>query len=157
MYELNNLLMSSFSQWLKNNRKKSGFTLEQLRSAIGDICTVAYLSKLENDKYKSKKGEPMRPDREIVVALAEAFHENIDNALHLAGYAVSSESFPKLPSFLHQINWLEFTKDELFAVERFIGFLMYERHRTHIMVKEGVKELFSHVDDNKLNNFKKTG
>jgi len=84
-------LMSKFSDWLKHNRKKSGMTLIQLKSAIGDLCSDAYLSKLENDRYKGKKGLPNRPDKEIVLALADVFKENPDKVLILAGYLPENE------------------------------------------------------------------
>jgi transcriptional regulator with XRE-family HTH domain len=121
MYKLNSLLMSSFSQWLKENRKKSGLTLEQLRSAIGDLCTVAYLSKLENDKYKGKKGSSTRPDREIVIALAEAFHQKPDEALRLADYANISEK-SHIPDFLYRIDWQKFSPTALNEIKSFIEF-----------------------------------
>jgi transcriptional regulator with XRE-family HTH domain len=133
MYELNKLLMSSFSQWLKENRKKSGLTLEQLRTAIGDLCTVAYLSKLENDKYKGKKGLSTRPDREIVVALAEAFHENLNEVLTLADYASTNENIHKIPSIFHKYDWETFNKTELEMLETFIGYLIFKRHKTTVV------------------------
>ena len=94
---MNNLLVvMTFAEWLKTNREKHKLTLVRLADKIGNICSDAYLSKLENAKYKSKKGNPMRPDKEIVIALADVFGANQESVLNLAGYATDSPLPPEL-------------------------------------------------------------
>ena len=81
------LMSNNFSEWLKTNRKKSGLTLIQTRDRINNLCSDAYISRLENARYDNKKGKPPQPDIEIVDALAEAFGRPIDEARLAAGYA----------------------------------------------------------------------
>jgi transcriptional regulator with XRE-family HTH domain len=150
---INKKLMSDFSQWLKKKRKESGMTLIQLKAAIGDLVTDAYLSKIENDRFANKKGQPSRPNKELVIALAEAFKEDVGFVLNLAGYP--TENVRQIPSFIYSINWLEFNDEEKFAVERFIGFLMYERHRDNVVIDLEPGELFGTTTTN--NNVKKVG
>ena len=78
-----------FSQWLKLSRKEAGLTLVQLRERINNMCTDAYLSRLEHERYVSKKGQQMMPARDLVIALAEAFGKDVDEALTIAGYSPS--------------------------------------------------------------------
>jgi transcriptional regulator with XRE-family HTH domain len=125
-----------FAEWLKTNRKKSGYSLRVLADKIGNICSDAYLSQLENNRYRGKKGEPMRPDREIVVALAEAFHENLNEVLKLADYAPANENFHKFPPVLHKFDWETFNKIELEMLETFINYLIYSRQKTTVVRTE---------------------
>jgi transcriptional regulator with XRE-family HTH domain len=104
------------------NREKSKMTLMQLKSAIGDLCTDAYLSKLENDKNANKKGQPTRPDKEIVTALAEVFKEDVEYALWLADYAAPTFIKQQQPSFIHQIDWQALSPSDLAEIESFIQF-----------------------------------
>jgi hypothetical protein len=73
--------------------------------------------------------------------------------LNLAGYP--TENVRQIPSFIYSINWLEFNDEEKFAVERFIGFLMYERHRDNVVIDLEPGELFGTTTTN--NNVKKVG
>lgn len=95
------LMKSAFSIWLKKHREESGLTLIQLRDKIGKLCSDAYLSKLENDKYKGKKGKPAQPDIEIVEALALAFNRPIDEARLAAGYAPKNPDLPHNDKLMH--------------------------------------------------------
>lgn len=111
---MNKKLMNKFSEWLKRKRKESGLTLMQLKSAIGDLVSDAYLSKLENDKYKGKKGLPPRPDKELVIALAEVFRDDVDYVLTLAGYPVekNAESFEIINGARVSFEHEKFTKEQ---------------------------------------------
>lgn len=82
-----NYFIMDFAEWLKTNRKTSGLSLRRLADTIGNLCSDAYLSQLENRRYKGKKGALMQPAKEIVIALAETFGEDVDFALKLADYA----------------------------------------------------------------------
>jgi transcriptional regulator with XRE-family HTH domain len=115
----NNLTIMDFAEWLKTNRKKSGYSLRVLADKIGNICSDAYLSQLENRRYRGKKGELMRPDREIVAALADVFHQDADYALNLAGH-VSEKSH--IPDFIYQIDWQKFSPTALNEIKSFIEF-----------------------------------
>lgn len=84
--------LMDFAEWLKINREREKVSLRRLADKIGNLCSDAYLSQLENRRYKSKKGELMRPAKEIVVALAEALHANTDEALRLADYAPEGDT-----------------------------------------------------------------
>ena len=88
------LMASEFSKWLKDYRRESGLTLIQLRDAIGNLCTDAYLSRLENDRFAGKKGKPAQPSLEIVDALAKALNRPTDEARLAAGYAPLSKTLP---------------------------------------------------------------
>lgn len=80
------LAMSDFSEWLRDNRLKAGLSLRQLERRINRACTFAYLDQLEKD-VRGKKGRPLRPDLEIVDALARAFNQPKEEARRAAGYA----------------------------------------------------------------------
>lgn len=84
--------ISSFGQQLKQKRKKAGLTQSQLAQRANYICTEAYISQLENNKYVGKKGEPMRPSVEIVDALAIALNWSVGEARVAAGWAPPVES-----------------------------------------------------------------
>jgi hypothetical protein len=114
------------------------------------------LSRIFNDTPHKITGAPPRVTRPTVEKIAQAIGWNLDEALDAAGFT-SENILKQLPPFLYQINWQDFAPEETFAIESFIGFLLYQRNRSQVLVTEGVKELFSHLDDNKLNNFKKTG
>lgn len=87
-----NNLMKDFADWLKTNREREKLSLRELVDKIDHICSDAFLSQLENRRYIGKKGEPMRPDKQIVIALANVFHQDVNEALKLARHAPLSES-----------------------------------------------------------------
>lgn len=120
---MNKKLMSRFSEWLKTNRKLSGLTLMQLKSAIGDLCSDAYLSQLENDRYKGKKGNPKKPDKTIVIALARVFNADVDKVLELTDYAPTNQ----LPAELNAIGFNELSKEDLEKIASYIQFLKSQK------------------------------
>lgn len=87
IYCIKNNLMKDFAEWLKTNRQREKVSLRRLADKIGNLCSDAFLSQIENRKYPGKKGKLMRPDREIVIALAKALHADENEALRLADYA----------------------------------------------------------------------
>lgn len=129
----NVLMVMDFAEWLKTNRTKSKLSLRRLADRINNICSDAYLSQLENRRYLGKKGEPMRPDKEIVLALADVFRENPDVALNLAGYP--SENIPNLPEFLYKKNWNILTLHDLYVAEKFIDYLIFEKAENERILK----------------------
>lgn len=118
---MDNLLVMTFAEWLKTTRKSEGVSLSRLVEKIGNLCSDAYLSKLENARYIGKKGNPTRPDKEIVIALADALHTDRSYVLQLAGYAVELPQFPpeiqteltKLNNKLSAENISETDKDRI--------------------------------------------
>ena len=82
----------SFGTWLKEERKRKGFTQESLAKAAGDVCTSAYISNLERNQDIGKKGRPTRPGEEIVDALADALGVPRGLARSAAGYAAPIEA-----------------------------------------------------------------
>lgn len=115
-----------FAEWLKTNRKREKISLRRLADKIGNLCSDAYLSQLEKRKYPGKKGKPMRPNREIVIALAEALNADVNEALVLADYA-PEEKQKSLPSFLYTINFSIFSDADLKEIENFIRFKLERR------------------------------
>lgn len=111
------LMANAFSLWLKKHRAESGLTLIQLRDKIGNLCSDAYLSKLENDRYKGKKGRPAQPDIEIVEALAAALHRPTDEARLAAGYAPATAPIvsPQILDALRRVSPLAPADAELLA------------------------------------------
>jgi transcriptional regulator with XRE-family HTH domain len=120
---MNQKLMSELSKWLKHYRKESGLTLLQLKAAIGDLCSDAYLSKIENNRYKGKKGNPPRVDIEIVDALAVALNRPVDEARNAAGYSAKNTI---LPDELRGIDFTKFTSEQLTRIKNFIVFTAVE-------------------------------
>lgn len=118
-----------FAEWLKSNRQREKLSLRRLSEKIGGLCSDAYLSQLENRRYLGKKGKPMRPDREIVVALAEALNADVDRALALADYAPEQEHV--FPAFLSKIDFSIFDPDDLRNIESFIKFKRWEKLFSH--------------------------
>lgn len=116
--------MTKFSDWLKTYRKESGLSLMQLKAAIGDLCSDAYLSKLENDRYRGKKGKPALPDIEIVDALATALNRPVDEARLAAGYAARDNI---LPEQLRDIPFSRLDNSALAQVRQFVLFLLNQR------------------------------
>jgi transcriptional regulator with XRE-family HTH domain len=124
----NKLMANTFSIWLKKYRQESGLTLAQLRGAIDNLCSDAYLSKLENDRYRGKKGNPAQPDIEIVEALAKALNRPIDEARLAAGYA-PTEQHQILPSQLRHIDFSLFNENELIEIRNFIEYVLFVKLR----------------------------
>ena len=79
--------INPFGAWLRLHRANAEISLLDLVAKIGNLCSDAYLSKLENDTKKGKRGNFKRPDIEIVDALAEALHRPKDEARVAAEYA----------------------------------------------------------------------
>src|SRR5687768_6386912 len=113
-------LVMDFAEWLKTNRAASRLSLRSLAKKIDYLCSDAYLSQLENRRYKGKKGKLMQPDQEIVIALAGALNKNIDEALMIAGYA-PRESV--LPDELRGIDFSIFKAEGLRQIKNYIEFL----------------------------------
>ncbi len=87
--------MEDFAELLKTSRvnwKPKKISLKKLADAIDNICSDAFLSQLENRRYKGKKGELMRPGKDIVIALAKFFNWNLNEALKLAGHSPVDET-----------------------------------------------------------------
>ena len=128
------LMASEFSKWLKENRRKSELTLIQLRDKISGLCTDAYLSRLENDKFKSKKGNPAQPDIEIVESLAIALNRPIDEARWAAGYKLLKDS--NLPYELASIDYSVFTSEEIKEIADFINFKLMQKLATKAVITD---------------------
>lgn len=76
----------TFGAWLKDRRKLHRLTQEELAAAAGGICTGAYISTLEKSARTKKTGRLVRPDEQIVEALAQAMGESVAEARAAAGY-----------------------------------------------------------------------
>lgn len=94
----NFLKVMDFAEWLKTNRELKGYSQRRLAKEVDYLCSDAFISQIETRKYVGKKGNPMKPDREIVIALAKALNADVDKALNLAGYASNSA-----PGFLRRV------------------------------------------------------
>ena len=90
------------------------------------MVSDAYLSKLENDKYKGKKGQPTRPDKELVIALADVFRANQDYVLNLAGYPTEIKV---LPSELAIIDYDGFDEQDLEEIAEYINFKRAQKEK----------------------------
>jgi hypothetical protein len=115
-------LMNDFAELLKTSRenwKPKKISLKKLAEAIDNICSDAYLSQLENRRYEGKKGNPMRPDKEIVIALSKFFNWDLNEALKLAGHP-SEEKV--LPAPLSVSDFDGFDKDDLKEISEYIKF-----------------------------------
>lgn len=75
----------SFGKWLKEARRCRGLT----QAALASACDVSdtYISRLENEHDRTKRGDPVRPALEIVDGLAGALGVSIEEARLVAGYA----------------------------------------------------------------------
>lgn len=120
-------LMEDFAELLKTSRenwKPKKISLKKLAKAIDNICSDAYLSQLENRRYKGKKGNPMRPDKEIVVALAKFFGWDLNHALTLAGHPPEKTS---VPQDLASTGYLQLSNEDKAKAAEFINFLKSQR------------------------------
>ena len=76
----------TLGQLIKTERNKRGWSIRDLADQIGNICRHQYLSLLEKDPVSKKSGDPIKPRREILEALAKAFRLPVHTVLHAAGY-----------------------------------------------------------------------
>lgn len=76
----------TLGQLIKTERNKRGWSIRDLADQIDNICRHQYLSLLEKDPVSKKSGDPIKPRREILEALAKAFHLPVHTVLHAAGY-----------------------------------------------------------------------
>lgn len=91
----------SFGSWLKQARAERGLSLRQLARRANNVCTFGYIAQLEHET-RGKKGQEMRPDLEIVDALAIALDKPINDARSAAGYAPLSAT-PQEPQTAREL------------------------------------------------------
>jgi transcriptional regulator with XRE-family HTH domain len=77
---------SLFGAVLREKRKAKEWSQDTLVERSGHVCSKSFISQLETNKYVSDSGEPMRPNVEIVNALAEALGESKNEFRRLAGH-----------------------------------------------------------------------
>ncbi len=80
----NVVVMETFGKWLLRHRKQLGLNQGDVAKKA-DVST-SYVSTLEREQPHSLTGEKIQPDREKVIALAQAVNGNIDEALRLSGF-----------------------------------------------------------------------
>lgn len=107
----------SFGEWLKLKRKAAKLSQDKLAALAvlnnGYKYTAQYISNIERGYDKNKKGDPTRPDRDLVIALAKALNQDINEALTEADYSaeILSEEFEVLDGislkFQNSNNWSE--------------------------------------------------
>lgn len=84
-----------FGEWLRGNRKAAKLSQVQLAARATDQgfpVTDAYVSMIEREYDKNKKGQPTRVNQDLVVAFAKALGVPIDEALLAAGYAPTQQT-----------------------------------------------------------------
>lgn len=86
-----------FGAVLAAKRRERGLTQDQLIARAGNVCTKAFISQLENDRYRKQTGEPMQPDIAIVEALADALGEPRNYFRRLTGYPLIEDELPQDP------------------------------------------------------------
>lgn len=118
-------LIMDFADWLKTNREESRLSLRALAKAIDNLCSDAFLSQLENRRYKGKKGALMQPDKLIVIALAKVFGANVDRALVLADYP--PENAFEIPPEIAAVGFEGLSPDDIKNVAKYMRFLKSEK------------------------------
>lgn len=92
----------TFGDWLRETREKRGFGVRQLAGLTNGAVSASYISYLEKNVYKGKKGNPTRPDPEKVDALAKVLGVTIGEARLAAGLAPP----PNTPEYESEIQQL---------------------------------------------------
>lgn len=107
-----------FGAWLREKRTAKGLSLRGLARLTNGACTYGYISQLESDNYRGKKGNPVKPDREIVIALALALNESPTLALKMTDYSSADLSDLNTADnelaflFLDSRNWSDENRTE---------------------------------------------
>lgn len=127
--------MQDFAEWLKINRQREKISLRNLAEKIGNLCSDAFLSQIENRRYRGKKGNLMRPDKEIVIALAKALNTSENEALKLADYAPKNDAIETIDDefaalFYDSAHWSEENRNEAFENAKLIFKRYQEKERT---------------------------
>jgi transcriptional regulator with XRE-family HTH domain len=126
-------MMNNFGEWLVKWRGESGLSLRNLEKRINKICTFGYLNQLEQE-VKGKKGQVMRPDENIVEALAVALNRPIDEARLAAGYKEKRV----VPDIIKQIDFSIFTEEGLKTIKTMIEII--SQTRPDLIVAEADKD-----------------
>lgn len=79
----------TFGQWLKSHRQQLDLYQSHVAKKAG--VSTSYVSNIERTQPHTVTGRPIHPERDKVIALAQAVEGNVDEALLLAGYAPVSE------------------------------------------------------------------
>jgi transcriptional regulator with XRE-family HTH domain len=81
----NIVVMENFGKWLKRHR----LALEMNQKDVAKLAeiSVSYVSTLERSQPHSLTGESIRPEPEVVAALAKAVKGNLAEAMAFFGYA----------------------------------------------------------------------
>lgn len=77
--------MNNFGEWLRAKRIDLGLKQADVARRAG--VSVSYVSTLERSQPHSTTGARLTPERSKLTALAKAVQGDIDEALHLCGYA----------------------------------------------------------------------
>ena len=112
-------ISNPFGEWLKDKRINKKWSTRKLAKKAGDVCSYVYIYQIENNSYVSKKGKPMRPCEEIIMALAAALEADVEEALELAGYATKTAS--QIPEEILSIGFDELTREQIKEVAEFMG------------------------------------
>lgn len=93
----------NFGETLKKKRKEAKLSQEELAELAvvdGYKYTGAYISNIERGYDKNKKGEPTRPNKDLVIAMANVLNWDVNDALTSAGHA----PLPGSPQYEAQTN-----------------------------------------------------
>lgn len=129
----NLVVMQNFGEWLRTNRKKHGWTQEDLHKKSG--VSSSYISTLERNQPHSVTGASLRPEPDKVKALAEALGEDEAEALRIAGYAsLDQPSLREIDGefaalFYESAEWSEENRAEAFDMAKLIFKRFKEKER----------------------------
>lgn len=109
----------NFGTWLKSTREAKRISGVELERKTG--ISRQYISNLERGVKTDKKGSPIRPSREKVIALAKALNADENEALKLAGYASDADGLV-IVGFGDELD-----PDDVAKIKSYIAFLKSQK------------------------------
>ncbi len=105
-------VVMGFGEKLRAKRKEVGLSQLKLADRVTDMgvpVTDAYISMIEREYDKNKKGEPTRVNRDLVFAIAKVLNWDSDEALAAADYAPTTtvtrpQTIPELIEALERLG-----------------------------------------------------
>jgi transcriptional regulator with XRE-family HTH domain len=85
----NFFVMKTFGDWLRDQRKALGLKQDDVAKRAG--ISVSYVSTLERNQPNTTTGKEIRPEPEIIEALAKAVQGDVSEALAFFRYAPREE------------------------------------------------------------------